>query len=160
MLMKTKFTRFSVLAGLALVAAGLCRAGDEQQLNAAAKMPVERLEKGPATIDVSIDVSKYPPGIRENYEVFSQKCSTCHNLSRPLNSDPVLPDEWSHCIGRMKCRPGSNISSSEERKIYEFLVYDSSVRKKGKLDVKLQNLTPDVQGKAKDKIREVADKYK
>jgi hypothetical protein len=154
MLMKTKFALFPALAGFALVAAGLCRGGNEQ-LDTAANTPVERLEKGPATIDVS----KYPAGIQENYKVFSRKCSQCHNLGRPINSDYVLPDEWSRCIGRMKHRSSSDISSSEERKLYDFLVFDSSIRKRAKLEMKLQTLTPDAQRKVEDKIKEVADKY-
>ena len=155
MLLKTKFALFPVLTGLALIAAGLCHADDEQ-LDAATKARVDLSVKGPATIDVS----QYPSGIQENYRVFSRKCSQCHNLSRPINSDYVLPDEWSHCIGRMKRRSGSDIGSSEEGKLYDFLVYDSSVRKRDKLEAKLQALTPDAQRKVEDKIKEVADKYK
>ena len=60
-----------------------------------------------------------------------QKCSQCHKLSRPINSDYALPDEWSRYIKRMMNKPGSGISSAEGKKIYEFLTYDSSVRKKG-----------------------------
>jgi hypothetical protein len=59
----------------------------------------------------------------------------------------------------MKCRFGSNIGSSEEGRLYDFLVYDSSVRKRDKLDAKLQVLTLDAQRKAEDKIKEVAAKY-
>jgi len=37
-------------------------------------------DKGPATINVS----GYPAGVQQNYAVFTQKCSQCHKLSRPL----------------------------------------------------------------------------
>jgi len=84
----------------------------------------------------------------------------CHNLSRPINSNHVLPDEWSHCLGRMKRRPGSDINSSEEKQLYDFLVYDSSVRKRSELEAKLQRLPPQDQREAKDKIKAVADRYK
>jgi hypothetical protein len=92
--------------------------------------------------------------------VFSQKCSQCHRLSRPINSDYVLPDQWSRYIKRMMYKPSSNISSSEGKNIYDFLVYDSSVRKKSALDEKLKALTPDERKTAEDAIKEVADKYK
>jgi hypothetical protein len=59
----------------------------------------------------------------------------------------------------MKHRSSSDISSSEERKLYDFLVFDSSVRKRARLEMKLQTLTPDAQRKVEDKIKEVADKY-
>jgi hypothetical protein len=155
MLLKIRFVLFvPALAGLALAATGLCRAGDEHLDATSQARPDPSLKSS-----VTIDVSKYPAGIQENYKVFNRKCSQCHNLSRPINSDHVLPEEWSSCIGRMKRRSGSDISSSEERILYDFLVYDSSVRKRGKLEAKLQALTPDKQKEVENKIKEVADKY-
>ena len=127
----------------------------EDQLDPETKARVERFEKGPATIDVS----KYPDGIQENYEVFSQKCSQCHKLSRPINSDYAMPDEWSRYIKRMMHKPGSGISNSDGKKIYEFLVYDASVRKKTMLDDKLAKATPAEKSDAQTKIKEVHDKY-
>src|SRR5665647_2444029 len=74
--------RFSVFllgaATLALLGAGVARAADS--LDAETKARVERFEKGALTIDVS----KYPGGIRDNYEVFSTKCTQCHKLSLSL----------------------------------------------------------------------------
>jgi hypothetical protein len=127
----------------------------DENLDAATKARVERFEKGPATIDVS----KYPQGIQDNYAVFSQKCSQCHRLSRPINSDYALPDEWSRYIKRMMYKPGSGISSGEGKKIYEFLVYDSSVRKKVMVEEKLAKATPADKSTAETKAKEVHDKY-
>ena len=130
------------------------RAADEP-LDAETKARVERFEKGPATIDVS----KYPQGVQENYEVFSTKCTQCHKLSRPINSDYALPDEWSRYIKRMMHKPGSGIGNAEGKKIYEFLVYDSSIRKKAMVDEKLAKATPEEKTAAEGKIKEVRDKY-
>jgi hypothetical protein len=155
MLMNTKLT--IVLAGmaaLALTGASAVRAADEP-LDAETKARVERFEKGPATVDIS----KYPDGIKENYEVFSQKCTQCHKLSRPINSDYALPDEWSRYVKRMMHKPGSGINATEGKKIYEFLVYDSSVRKKAMVDEKLAKATPDEKKAAEAKIKEVHDAY-
>ena len=113
-----------IACSLVLGAAGAARAADEN-LDPATKARIERFEKGPATVDVS----KYPEGIKENYEVFSAKCTQCHKLSRPINSDYATPDEWSRYIKRMMHKPGSGISSAEGKKIYEFLVYDQHARK-------------------------------
>ena len=152
--MNTRFAMFLLgAATLALAGAGVARA--EEQLDAATKARIERFEKGPATIDVS----KYPDGIKENYDVFSHKCSQCHKLSRPINSDYASPDEWSRYIKRMMYKPGSGISSSEGKKIYEFLVYDSSIRKKAMLDEKLAKLSADDKAKEEKKIAEVHAKY-
>ena len=129
------------------------RAADE--LDAETKARVERFEKGPATIDVS----KYPQGVQENYEVFSQKCTQCHKLSRPINSDYALPDEWSRYIKRMMHKPGSGIGNAEGKKIYEFLVYDSSIRKKAMVDEKLAKATAEEKSANEAKIKEVRDKY-
>src|ERR1051326_3901625 len=109
----------------------------EETLDPATKARIERFEKGPATIDVS----KYPDGIKENYEVFSTKCTQCHKLSRPINSDYALPEEWSRYIKRMMYKPGSGISAGEGKKIFDFLVYDSSIRKKAMLEEKLAKAT-------------------
>jgi hypothetical protein len=138
---------------LALAGAGVARA--EDQLDPETKARVERFEKGPATIDVS----KYPDGIKENYEVFSTKCAQCHKLSRPINSDYATPDEWSRYIKRMMHKPGSGIGAAEGKKIYEFLVYDSSVRKKSMVDDKLAKVTPQEKADSEAKIKEVHAKY-
>jgi hypothetical protein len=140
------------VAALALIWVSLVRGAD--QLDAETKARVERFEKGPATINVS----KYPQGIQANYEVFTQKCSQCHKLSRPINSDYALPSEWSRYIKRMMNKPGSGISSGEGKKIYDFLVYDSSVRKKAMVDAKLAK-APAEKAEAEAKIKEVHSKY-
>jgi len=151
--MTTKFTTLLLGVAALTLTAGLVRA--EDQLDPETKARVDRFEKGPATIDVS----KYPDGIKDNYEVFSTKCTQCHKLSRPINSDYATPDEWSRYIKRMMHKPGSGISSADGKKIYEFLVYDSSVRKKAMLDEKLAKATPQEKTDAEAKIKEVRDKY-
>ena len=150
--------RINIVAvlGLAIAAstALVVRAADEP-LDAETKARVERFEKGPATVDVS----KYPDGIKENYEVFSAKCSQCHKLSRPINSDYAVPEDWSRYIKRMMRKPGSGISAGDGKKIFDFLAYDSSVRKKKMLDEKLAKATPEEKKAAEDKIKELHDKY-
>ena len=91
-------------------------------------------DKGPATIDVS----KYPPEIQDDYKLFSKKCTHCHTLARPINSDYALPDEWSRYVKRMMRKPDSQISADEAKKIYDFLVYDSKTRKKDLLEKKMK----------------------
>ena len=91
-------------------------------------------DKGPATIDVS----KYPPEIQDDYKLFSKKCTHCHTLARPINSDYALPDEWSRYVKRMMRKPDSQISTDEAKKIYDFLVYDSKTRKKDLLEKKMK----------------------
>jgi len=142
--------------GLAIAAAAalIARAADEP-LDAETKARIERFEKGPATIDVS----KYPDGIKENYEVFSTKCSQCHKLSRPINSDYAVPEDWSRYIKRMMRKPGSGISTGDGKKIFDFLAYDSSVRKKKMLDEKLAKATAEEKKAAEDKLKELHDKY-
>jgi hypothetical protein len=140
------------VAALALIWVSLARGAD--QLDAETKARLERFEKGPATINVS----KYPSEIQTNYEAFTQKCSQCHKLSRPINSDYALPDEWSRYIKRMMNKPGSGISSGDGKKIYDFLVYDSSVRKKAMVDAKLAKAPAEKAG-AEAKIKEVHSKY-
>jgi hypothetical protein len=154
MTIHTKLTAV-LLGAAAFTFAGAGAGRAEDQLDPETKARVERFEKGPATIDVS----KYPEGIKDNYEVFSTKCAQCHKLSRPINSDYALPGEWSRYIKRMMHKPGSGISNAEGKKIYEFLVYDSSVRKKAMLDDKLAKAAAADKTDEEAKIKEVHDKY-
>ena len=144
-----------VIAVVALLSGSALVARAAVELDAETKARVERFEKGAATVDIS----KYPDGIKANYEVFSQKCTQCHKLSRPINSDYALPDEWSRYVKRMMHKPGSGINAAEGKEIYEFLVYDSSVRKKAMVDEKLAKATPDEKKAAEGKIKEVHDLY-
>ncbi len=152
--MKYKISQLVLALGLTLGAGVALRAADDN-LDPETKARIERFEKGPATVDVS----KYPDPIKEDYQVFSQKCSQCHKLSRPINSDYALPEEWSRYVKRMMHKPGSGIGAGDGKKIYEFLVYDSSVRKKAMVDEKLAKATPAEKEDAEKKIKEVRSKY-
>ncbi len=142
------------IAAATLIGSRPAAAADDQ-LDAETKARVERFEKGPA----AIDISKYPPGIQENYEVFSTKCTQCHKLSRPINSDYALPAEWERYVKRMMHKPGSGINPTEGKKIFDFLVYDSSIRKKAMVDEKLAKATSEEKDAAEKKIKEIHDKY-
>ncbi|MDE2028748.1 MAG: hypothetical protein KGJ11_09440, partial [Candidatus Omnitrophica bacterium] len=48
--------------------------------------------------------------------------------------------EWEGYIKRMMYKSGSNISMGDAKKITEFMVYDSSVRKKTMMDKKLEKI--------------------
>lgn len=145
---------FCGIVAVILTGATCSRAAD-QQLDPETKARVERFEKGPATIDVS----QYPDGVKENYELFSQKCTQCHKLSRPINSDYAVPSEWSRYIKRMMYKPGSNISGGDAKKIFDFLVYDASIRKKSMVDEKLAKATPAEKKADEAKIKEIRGKY-
>jgi hypothetical protein len=135
-------------AAVAVIGAGFALAQADARM--------EQFDKGPATINIS----KYPAAIQQDYAVFAQKCSQCHKLSRPINSDFVLPDEWSRYIHRMMSKPGSGIDGGSGAKIYDFVVYDSSVRKKAMLDAKLGTISAAEKAAAEAKIKAVVDKYK
>jgi hypothetical protein len=153
--MKTSPIKIAIVALLVLGVRPAALRAAEDVLDPETKARVERFEKGPATIDVS----KYPDGIKENYEVFSTKCTQCHKLSRPINSDYALPEEWSRYIKRMMHKPGSGISAGDGKKIFDFLVYDSSVRKRTMVDEKLAKATAEEKSAAQSKFKEIHDKY-
>ena len=91
-------------------------------------------DKGPA----KIDVSKYPPEMKAAYKVFTDRCSKCHTIARPINCDFALDDEWERYVKRMMNKGGSIISAADGKQIYDFLVYDSKTRKKALYDKKLK----------------------
>ncbi len=95
-------------------------------------------DKGPATIDVS----KYPKDMQDRYKVFSARCTKCHKLSRPINCDFALEDEWERYVKRMMRKPGSGINAADGKAIYEFLAFDSKVRKRALYDKKLKDARP------------------
>lgn len=106
---------------------------------------------GPATVDVS----SYPVKLQKTYRSTLRRCAKCHSLSRVLNSQfaeaseeelaelkkkypKAFADEkyftadaglWKRYVKRMQRKPGSGIKKKEAKKIWEFLVYDSKVRK-------------------------------
>ena len=146
-----------VLLGCALCAllgAGRAQAA-ESDVDAATKAKIAQFDKGPA----SIDVSAYPAGIQKDYAVFREKCTLCHTLARPINSDFALPDEWSRYIKRMMHKPGSMISAGQAKKIWDFLVFDTTIRKKALLDGKLAAATQEDRAEAQDKIVKLIQAY-
>lgn len=92
-------------------------------------------DKGPATIDVSA----YAPEMQAKYKVFAKRCTKCHTLARAINCEFALEDEWERYVKRMMRKPGSNINAAEGKEIFEFLAYDSKIRKKALYDKKLKD---------------------
>jgi hypothetical protein len=82
-------------------------------------------DKGPDFIDIS----NYPADMQKSYEVFRQKCSRCHTIARPINSD-FQGEEWRKYVYKMMRKPGSGLTPKTADEIIEFLIYDSKARKK------------------------------
>ena len=90
----------------------------------AAKKPMA-WDLGPETANIS----NYPSDIQEDYKVFATKCGKCHGLARPLNAPFTTAEEWNTYVNKMMRKPGSGITPKEGKMIFDFLVYDSKVRK-------------------------------
>lgn len=150
--MHLSYTR-TVLRGLAVVALLAFTAGP---LFGAEKDPeldarLAKADAGPRTIDVS----SYPKAAQERYEVFAQTCKKCHTLARPINSSYALPSEWSRYVKRMMHKPGSGITPTKGKQIYEFLTYDASVRRSALVEQKLEQLPVDERAKEEKKIDDI-----
>lgn len=76
-----------------------------------------------------INVSAYPLEMQENYKLFEQKCSRCHTLARPINSE-FTGEVWREYVYKMMRKPGSGLTPRSAEPIIQFLIYDSEVRKK------------------------------
>lgn len=81
-------------------------------------------DKGPS----KLDVSHLSPQLQADYKLFSEKCSKCHTLARPLNTS-MTKEDWSRYVKRMMHKPNSGISRKQAKKIFDFLVYDQVNRK-------------------------------
>ena len=94
------------------------------------RMPQATVKTFPADAGPDfIDVSNYTPEMQKSYEVFRQKCSRCHTLARPINSD-FQSEEWRTYVYKMMRKPGSGLVPKTAEEIIDFLVYDAKVRKK------------------------------
>jgi hypothetical protein len=92
-------------------------------------------DKGPD----SLDVSKYPKDKQDEYKIFAEKCSKCHTLARPINSEYALPEEWTAYVDKMRHKKRSGIDDDVQKAVTDFLIYDSSVRKKDLIAKKLKD---------------------
>jgi hypothetical protein len=81
----------------------------------------------------SIDVSGYPKAQQENYAVFTQVCSRCHTLARPINSPLTTREDWRRFIKRMHVRSkittDKTFTKEQAKSVIDFLAYDSNIRK-------------------------------
>jgi len=96
------------------------------------RIPEYANDLGPATIDVS----KYPADKQQGYELMQAKCMRCHTVARVVNSEFITDKEWGRYIKRMAQRPPCCnqcpvITHKDAKAIWEFLVYDSRIRKTG-----------------------------
>jgi mono/diheme cytochrome c family protein len=73
----------------------------------------------------TVDPATLARDVRADYEVFAQRCSKCHGLSRPLSSGIVDDDHWAMYVARMRRQPASGISAEDARVILRFLHYYS-----------------------------------
>ena len=92
-------------------------------------------DKGPS----KIDVSKYPADMQAKYKLFAKKCVNCHTLARAINCEFATEDEWERYVKRMMRKAGTLISADEGKQIFEFVTYDSKIRKKALYDKKMAN---------------------
>lgn len=99
-------------------------------------------DKGPDKIDQKV-LASYSKSMQDAYtKVFSKRCSKCHTLARPLNTD-FAPTKWEEYIKKMMRKPGSGVKSDDAKRIWQFLVYDT-VKRKEKFYEKLPNSEKEV----------------
>ena len=75
----------------------------------------------------SVEVGAYPAEVQQAYRVFASRCSKCHSLARPINTD-MTAGGWKLYVKRMMNKPDSGISPAQGKKIYSFLKYYQGVK--------------------------------
>ena len=118
--MKRAADTLMVVAGIGLTASVIASAAQQS-----AAQRFAAADHGPATIDVS----SYPPEMQASYQLFMKKCGACHTVARAINSEYVLEGEWEADVHEMAARAGRMMTEDDAKQIYDFLVYDSKVRK-------------------------------
>ena len=73
-----------------------------------------------------LETASLPADMREPYDLFAQRCSKCHSLSRALDNGHVEDRFWERYVERMRHQPGSGIAPAEVPVILKFLHYYSS----------------------------------
>ena len=134
------------LVSLALYATTPARS---DAMDPAEKARLAKLDAGKKVIDVS----KYTAEQKANYALFMKKCVKCHSTARPINTRFVLPGEGERYIKRMVFKPDSKMTEADGKKIYQFLLYDSSIRKADSLRVHLAALPEADRAAAIEKIK-------
>ncbi len=76
-----------------------------------------------------IDVSNYPQEMQTLYNIFTRRCSKCHTVARPINSD-FTPEEWKKYVQKMMRKAGSGLTPKTADQITKFLIYDSQHRER------------------------------
>src|SRR5687768_6737080 len=76
----------------------------------------------------AVDVSGYPPEVQKQYRVFVEKCSRCHDLSRPLTARYTTDAQWRDMVARMARKPGAGISRRDQGECTAFLVFHQKAR--------------------------------
>ena len=87
---------------------------------------------GPTHGSDEVDTAKVPVALRDDYDLFAQRCSKCHSLARPLTSGIDDDEYWKRYVERMRRQPGSGISPEDEPGILRFLHYYSEEQRKKK----------------------------
>jgi hypothetical protein len=74
-----------------------------------------------------LDEARLPTEVRADYDLFADRCSRCHSLSRPLDSGITDMNHWRNYVTRMRRQPSSGISPADVEPILRFLEYYSTV---------------------------------
>ena len=75
-----------------------------------------------------IDVSGYPAEMQRKYKLFVNKCSLCHTLARPINSN-FRSAHWNGYVHKMMRKAGSGLTEADAREVINFLEFDTLQRK-------------------------------
>jgi cytochrome c5 len=69
------------------------------------------------------DASAFPAEMQKRYKVFAEKCSRCHDTSRPLTAKYHGESQWRDLVLRMARKPGAGINRRDVGDITSFLVF-------------------------------------
>jgi hypothetical protein len=86
--------------------------------------------------------AEVPANLRADYVSFTQNCSKCHSLDRPLQAHVDDVRHWDIYVAKMMRTAGSAISAVESPKILRFLYWYTQRKERLKAEDKAKKMAP------------------
>jgi hypothetical protein len=107
-----------------------------------------------------VPVAAENPQLDKDIDLFHTRCSKCHEYTRIIDLDIVIPSVVEDSVDRMAAKENSNIQSDEKKPIYQAILYNAYVNKLDVLKKSLDALPPEQKSKEIEALKTAMQSYK